>query len=100
MNLNITYGVLITQVINSGPAAIAGLNTGTQQVIIGGSSLNIGGDVIIAINGTRIVNTDARAYLPTYLEENTLPAQTIIVTVVRNNLTMNISTRLMSRPPG
>jgi hypothetical protein len=44
--------------------------------------------VIIAINGSRVVNGDD---LSTYLEENTLPNQTILITILRNGQTMDLS---------
>jgi len=96
MNLSTTYGVLITEVMAEGPAEKAGLQSGSQHVLIGGSVVTIGGDIIIAINGTRIVNRDD---LSTYLEENTLPNQTISLTIVRNNSLTDISVVLGTRPP-
>jgi len=96
MNLKITYGMLITQVTSGGPAEKAGLKAGTQQVIIDGNTLTVGGDVIIAINGTRIVNSDD---LSTYLGENTLPNQTITITIVRSGQTTDVSAVLGTRPP-
>jgi S1-C subfamily serine protease len=96
IGLNTTYGILITQVTSGGPAEKAGLKAGTEQVLIGGSLYTVGGDVIIAINGNRIVNFDD---LSTYLEENTLPNQTITITIVRSGLTMDISVLLGTRPP-
>jgi S1-C subfamily serine protease len=66
MGVNVTYGWLITQVVSGGPAATAGLRGGTKQVLIAGEYVTVGGDIIIAINGTKITNMDA---LSTYLEE-------------------------------
>jgi S1-C subfamily serine protease len=96
MSTNVTYGYLIAQVTSGGPAATAGLEGGTTQANILGTTETIGGDVITAINGTRITNTDA---LQSYLEEYTVPGQTINVTIVRNNQTMNIAVKLATRPP-
>lgn len=96
MNTNITYGWLIVQVVSGGPADQAGLQGGTQQVQIAGKWVTIGGDIIIAINETRITNIDD---LSTYLEEHTLPGQTINVTIVRNNQTMTLAVELGTRPP-
>jgi S1-C subfamily serine protease len=95
LGLKTTYGMLITQVTSGGPAEKAGLKAGTKQAIIDGNSLTVGGDVIIAINGRRIVNGDD---LSTYLEENTLPNQTIAITIVRNGSTMDIPVTLGTRP--
>lgn len=96
LGLKNTYGMLITQVTSGGPADKAGLKAGTQQVIVDGNSLAAGGDVIIAINGSRIVNGDD---LSTYLEENTLPNQTVTITIVRNGQTLDLSAVLGTRPP-
>lgn len=94
MNVNVTYGWLISGVTNGGPADKAGLRGGTNQVQIAGTTVTIGGDIVIAINGTRITNMDA---LSTYLEEYTLPGQTINVTFVRNNQTMTSPVTLGTR---
>jgi len=94
--LKVTYGVLVEQVASGGPAAKAGLKAGTTQVVIDGNTIVVGGDIIIAINGTRIVNEDD---LSTYLAENALPNQTINITIVRNGQTMNVPLVLGTRPP-
>jgi S1-C subfamily serine protease len=93
--VNVTYGWLIAQVTSGGPAAAAGLHGGTQQVTVAGQSVTIGGDIVIAINGARITGIDD---LSTFLEENTLPDQTINVTIVRNGQTMTLSLKLGTRP--
>jgi len=92
---DVTYGWLIAQVTSGGPADKAGLKGGTQQIIVAGASVTIGGDLLIAINGTRITNMDD---LSTYLEENTLPGQTINVTIVRSNQVMALAVELGTRP--
>jgi len=96
MNINVTYGWLIIQVLSGGPADKAGLHGGTRQVQIAGDTLTVGGDIIVAFNETRIVNGDD---LSTYLEEYTLPGQKINVTIVRNSQTMTIEVELGTRPP-
>jgi len=96
MDTNITYGWLIVQVVSGGPADEAGLRGGTQQVQIVGEWITIGGDIVIAINETRITDMDD---LSTYLEEYTLSGQTINVTIVRNNNTMILAVELGTRPP-
>jgi S1-C subfamily serine protease len=83
MGTNVTYGWLVESVSTQN-----GLKAGTNQVSIIGQTVTIGGDIIIAINGTRITNTDD---LLSYLEENTLPQQTINATVVRGNQIQAVS---------
>jgi S1-C subfamily serine protease len=96
MSVNTTYGWLIVKITNGGPADEANLQGGTQQVLIAGESTTIGGDIIIAINETRITSTDN---LSTFLEEYTSPNQTVDVTIVRSDQTMTVSVKLGTRPP-
>ena len=92
---NVTYGWLIAKVTSRGPADQAGLQGGTEQVTIGDQTVVIGGDIIVAINGERMTSIDD---LSAYLEEYTLPGQTISVTIVRDNQTSNVSLELDNRP--
>jgi S1-C subfamily serine protease len=96
MGVNVTYGWLIAQVASEGPAESAGLQGGTQQATVAGQTVTIGGDIIIAFSGTRITGIDE---LSTYLEERTLPGQTIDVTIIRDAQTMTIKLTIGTRPP-
>lgn len=95
MNVNITYGWLITQITSGGAADKAGLKGGDQQVRIDNEWVIIGGDVIIAVDGTRIINGDS---LMSYLEEKTTPNQTTTFTIIRDNQQLNIFVELGTRP--
>jgi len=95
MSVDVTYGWLIVQVTSGGPADEAGLRGGTKQVLVAGEFATIGGDIITAMNETRITNMDD---LSTYLEEHTLLGQIINVTIVRNNQTMTVAVKLGTRP--
>jgi S1-C subfamily serine protease len=89
MNTDATYGWLI---VTSNQTNLQG---GTRQVVIAGEIVTIGGDIITAIGENRIRNIDD---LSTYLEEHTLPGQTIDVTIVRGNETMTVPVKLKARP--
>lgn len=80
LGVNVTYGWRIVGFANSSPARDGGVQIG---------------DIIIALNGSRIRNADD---LATYLEENTLPGETLILTVVRGNLQTDVAVRLGVRP--
>jgi S1-C subfamily serine protease len=95
MGTDVTYGWLIAQVTSGGPADKAGLQGGTQQVEIVESLVTIGGDIVIAVNGTRITSIED---LSAYLEEYTLPGQTVNLTVVRDNETTILPLELGRRP--
>ena len=83
MGISVTSGFLVESVSTQ-----SGLKGGTTKTSILGSKVIIGGDIIIAINGARITNTDD---LLSYLEQHTLPGQTANFTVVRNGQTQTIS---------
>lgn len=95
MGVDVTYGWLIAQVASAGPAAEAGLRGGTRIVSVAGESVTIGGDIIVAINGTRIRGIDD---LSTFLEEYTLPGETINVIIVRGSQTLTVPLKLAARP--
>lgn len=95
LKVNATYGWLVTGVTSGGPADKAGIQGGSKQITVTGTQLTVGGDIIIAFDGVRIRNTDD---MSTYLEENTLPNQTITVTIIRNGTTRDVSVTLGTRP--
>jgi S1-C subfamily serine protease len=92
----VTYGVLIEKSVQGGPGDLGGLKAGTNQVSVQGQQYMIGGDVIVAINGDRIVNNDA---LSTYLQRNTQPGQTIRIDIIRSGNPMTLEVTLGTRPP-
>jgi len=95
MNVNVTYGWLIVEVLPNSPAEKAGLKGGAKTAYIDGLQVKIGGDIIIMINGTRIRNGDD---LSTYLERNTHPGQNIQITVIRSGKAVNVILKLGVRP--
>ena len=95
METDVTYGWLIAQVTNGGPSANAGLQAGTEQVVVVDEQIIVGGDILVAINGTRITGIDD---MSAYFEEYTLPGQTVNLTVVRDNETIFVPLELGSRP--
>ena len=95
MGTDTTYGWLIAQVTSGGPADEAGLKGGTRRAAIVGQTVILGGDIITAIEGTRIKDMDD---LSTYLEENTIPGQTINVTFIRAGEALTVSLKVGTRP--
>jgi len=95
LEINITYGWLIMQVTTGGAAAEAGLQGGTQQVRVVDEWILIGGDIIIAVDGIRVINGDT---FMSYLEEHTTPNQTITMTILRANQIQDVSVVLKQRP--
>ena len=95
MGVDVTYGWLIAGVTSGGPADDAGLQGGTEQVQINSETVVVGGDIIIAINGARVTSIDD---MSAYLEEYTLPEETINITIIRDNQTDNVVLELENRP--
>ncbi len=95
IGIDVTYGWLITQTTDGGAAGLAGLQGGNKQIRINNEWIIIGGDTIISVDGTRIINGDS---FMSYLEEHTTPNQTITLTILRNNQTQDISLVLQQRP--
>ncbi len=90
-----TYGWLIDHVVAGGPADQAGLQGGSEQTLIAGAWVTIGGDYVVAINDVVITGIDD---LSTYLEEYTFPGQMINVTIVRNDQRMALMVEVGTRP--
>lgn len=93
----VTWGVLVQSTVPGGPADHAGIKGGTLNVTVdGGQQYTIGGDVIVSLNGIRIVNYDA---FSAYLEKHFTPGQTLQVGIIREGKPMNVLIQLGTRPP-
>jgi len=81
MNTNVTYGWRIGEVVSGGPAANAGVRVN---------------DIIVGIDGHRISNGDE---MSSYLEEHTLPGETVVLNLIRSNQPQDLQLILGKRPP-
>ncbi|MEE8239447.1 MAG: trypsin-like peptidase domain-containing protein [Nitrososphaerales archaeon] len=95
MNLDLTRGFLITQIFPGSPALEGGLRAGGERSIIGGNSINIGGDVIIAVDGRDVFRLDD---IISYIDENKRPADDVVFTVIRDGRERDITVILGVRP--
>jgi S1-C subfamily serine protease len=81
MHINVTYGWRVTGTVQGGPAASAGVQVN---------------DVVVGINGVRVRNGDE---MSSFLEENTLSGQTVVLDVCRGSQMMTFQVVLGRRPP-
>jgi S1-C subfamily serine protease len=95
LDVDVTYGWLVTYISQNSAASQAGLHGGNQQIIIVNGYVVVGGDIIIGIDGNRVINGDN---LMTYLELNTIPGQIITLTIIRDDEILNVPVELGQRP--
>lgn len=88
-------GALVGDVVADGPADKAGISGSSQQVTIDGFDIQVGGDVITAIDDQIINNMDD---LIAFLSANTEVGQSVTLTVLRDGKEQQIEVNLEARP--
>lgn len=81
MQLPVTQGLLIAELITNGLAAQAGLRGPDRLVRVGNLNLPVGGDIIVAVNDRPITTSQD---LLVYLETETQVGETVQVKVIRD----------------
>jgi S1-C subfamily serine protease len=87
-------GFLIIDVIPGSPADEAGLLGGTESVIIGGQTIQIGGDIIVGIDDRSVRNLND---LVVYVERNKRPGDLVTLIIIRNGLQQLVDLTLGER---
>jgi len=95
LNLPTQGGLLITEVERGSAADQAGLRGGTQTVQIGNAQLNVGGDLIMSIDGRPVDREDAISRALSHKHAG----DTVELTVFRNGRTTNIRVKLGEAGP-
>jgi serine protease Do len=96
MNLkNDQRGALINKVTSGSPAEKAGLRGSEKQATLNGESVNVGGDVIVAIDGQTVKGFDD---LVAYLTSSTGVGQAVTLTILRDGQQQDVKVTLEARP--
>ncbi len=95
LSLPVRQGVLVRGVAVGSPAEAAGLRGGSAVVEVRGQAVCVGGDIIVAVNGTPVASMDE---LSAYLIENARVGETVILRVVRGHEAFDVPVRLTARP--
>src|SRR6202521_130779 len=84
------YGLLIVQVTPGGSADQAGLRGGSERAYLGNIPIMLGGDLIVAIDGEKVVDEQDLSQMM----NNHRAGDTVKVTIYRNKKKMDVSVAL------
>jgi len=93
LGLNMYTGAYVTSVTPGGPADQAGIRGGSQPTNLEG--LQAGGDIITAIDGLPVATFDD---LLSYLTTNKAPGDSVVLRILREGQTMDVTVTLGARP--
>jgi S1-C subfamily serine protease len=94
LGLDTSYGGLIDEVVSGGPADEAGLMGGDEKIAFQAQPYQAGGDVILAVEGHRIVGIDDLArYISAYQ-----PGDTVTLEVLHDGKRKQVEVTLGKRP--
>jgi 2-alkenal reductase len=89
------HGVLVSELVKGGPSDKAGVLGSTREVTIDGGQTNVGGDVIIAVDGKGVTAMDG---VIDYLLASKRPGDKMTLTVLRDGQQKDITVTLGERP--
>ena len=88
-------GILVTDVAEGGPAQLAGILPGTESVTIRGFDLQIGGDILLSIDGRPL---NSLTDLVFYLDVETRVGDTVELGLLRSGERIDVEAILQERP--
>jgi S1-C subfamily serine protease len=94
LGLDTTYGGLISEVVGGGPAEEAGLEGGEDKVRFQAAQYRTGGDVILEVDGQKIVEDDDLAGVIAAHQ----PGDEVAVTVLHGDQREKVQLKLGDRP--
>jgi len=96
LDLSVTEGAEIYQVIAGGPAEKAGLRGATSTATLSGQPFPVGGDIITAIDGKKVADMPQLQKLIAAHK----PGDRVTLTIVRDGKTQDVQVTLGSKPLG
>ncbi len=90
-----TRGALVVSVVQGGPAEQAGLRGSDSTVVMDGTQLAAGGDVVTAIDGRPATSMED---IIVYLVKETRPGDQVTLTILRDNVEQTLVVNLAERP--
>jgi 2-alkenal reductase len=95
LDLQVSRGALIEDVVNPGPARDAGLRGGSRRIEHNGTAVIVGGDVVVAIEGQQVRSGDD---LVRVISSGVEPGETAVFRILRNGRFLDVPVKLAERP--
>lgn len=95
MSLPVEQGAYVSTVTDGGPALAAGLRGTTETITQDNRVVEVGGDIITAIDGQPVNTFDD---ILVYLSLQTAPGQEVILTILRDGKYQDVKLQLGTRP--
>jgi len=95
MNLPVEQGAYVSSLTDGGPAIAAGLHATSETITQDGRKVEVGGDVITAIDGEIVKTFDD---ILVYLTLKTSPGQEVTLTILRDGQYQDRTLKLGTRP--
>ena len=95
MKLPVEQGAYLAEIVEGGPSSKAGLQGASNSVTVDGRTIDVGGDVITAIDGLPVKTFDD---VLIYTALNTSPGQQVVLTILRDGEYQDITVTLEARP--
>lgn len=92
--LDSQHGAYVDDIVDGGPADLAGMRGSTDTVEVDGVPVPVGGDVVLAVNGEPISSFDDLLFQVVMSE----PGQTLELSLMRNGEKIELSVQLAPRP--
>jgi len=95
MSLPVEQGAYVSSLTDGGPALASGLQGTTETITQDGRTVEVGGDVITAIDGQPVKTFDD---ILVYLSIQTSPGQEVTLTILRDGQYQDVNLTLGTRP--